>query len=68
MGISYKGWFVFNQPLGLLAALSGFVVATVETAPGGRPGRLLGIDTLIANILVKLVTIKVSTNFCFTAL
>jgi len=36
MGISYKGWFVFSQPLRLLVALSGSVVAAVETAPGGR--------------------------------
>jgi len=49
MGISHKGWFVFSQLLCLLVALSGFVVAAVRTAPGGR----LEIDTLIANILVK---------------
>ena len=34
--ISYEGWFVFSQPLRLLVVLSGFVVASVGTAPGGR--------------------------------
>jgi len=33
---SYKGWLVFTQPLRLLVALSGFVVAAIGTAPGGR--------------------------------
>jgi len=36
MGISYKEWFVFSQPLRLLVTLSGFVVETIGTAPGGR--------------------------------
>jgi len=42
MGISYKGWFVFSQPLRLLVALSlslslsVFVVAAIGTHPGGR--------------------------------
>ena len=36
MGISYKGWLVFSQPLCLLVALSGFVVAAVGTAAGGQ--------------------------------
>jgi len=30
--LSYKGWCVFS----LLVALSGFVVAAIGTAPGGR--------------------------------
>jgi len=51
MRLSYKGRFVFSQPLCLLVALSGFVVAAVRTAPGGVTVRL-GIDTLIVNILV----------------
>jgi len=36
LGISYKGWFVFSQPLPVLVADSGLVVAAVETAPGWR--------------------------------
>ena len=40
MRLSHKGWFVFIQPLRLLVALSlslsGFVVAEVGTAEGGR--------------------------------
>ena len=36
MRLSYKGWFVFSQPLRLLVALSGFLVAAIGTAPGGR--------------------------------
>jgi len=36
MRLSYKGWFVFSQPLHLLVALSGFVVAAIGTASGGR--------------------------------
>jgi len=36
MRISYRGWFVFSQPLHLLVALSAFVVAAIGTAPGGR--------------------------------
>ena len=35
MGISYKEWFVFSQPLRLLVAISGFVVAAIGTAPAG---------------------------------
>jgi len=50
MRLSYKGRFVFSQPLCLLVALSGLVLAAIGTAPGGRLS--LGIDTLIANILV----------------
>ena len=45
--LSHKGWFVFSQPLHMLVALSGFVVAAIGTAPGG-----LGMDTLIASILL----------------
>ena len=45
--------FIFSQPLRLLVAVSGFVVAAIRTAPGGRLSRWeLRIDTLIANILV----------------
>jgi len=59
MGISYKGWFVFSHPLRLLVALSVFVVAAIGTAPGGRLVSVrLGIDTLIANILVVFNTGK----------
>ena len=36
MRLSYKGWFVFSQPLRPLVALSGFVVAAIGTAPRGR--------------------------------
>jgi len=36
MEISYKGRFVFSQPLRLLVALSAFVVAAIGTAPGRR--------------------------------
>ena len=36
MEISYKGRFVFSQPLRLLVALSGFVVAAIGTAAGGQ--------------------------------
>jgi len=39
MMLSYKGWFVFSQPLRLLVALSGIVVAAIGTAPGGRLSR-----------------------------
>jgi len=35
MRLSYKGWFVFSQPLRMLVALSGFVVVEIGTAPGG---------------------------------
>jgi len=51
MRLSYKGRIVFSQPLRLLVALSGFVVAAIGTAPWRATVRL-GIDTLIANILV----------------
>jgi len=51
MMLSYKGWFVFSQPVRLLVALSGIVVVAIGTAPG-RATVPLGIDTLIANILV----------------
>jgi len=57
MRLSYKGWFVFSQPLRLLVALSGFVVAAIGTAPWRATVRL-GIDTLIANILVGFVKFK----------
>jgi len=33
--ISYKGWLVFSQPIHLLVAYFGFVVAMVGTTPGG---------------------------------
>jgi len=36
MRLSYREWFVFSQPLRLLVAVSGFVVAAMGTAPGGR--------------------------------
>jgi len=36
MRLSHKGWFVFSEPLRLLVALSGSVVAAIVTAPGGR--------------------------------
>jgi len=36
MRLSYKGWCVFSQALRLLVPLSGFVVAAIGTAPGGR--------------------------------
>jgi len=41
MGLSYKGWCGFSQPLRLLVDTlfdyrSGFVVAAIGTAPGGR--------------------------------
>jgi len=39
MMLSYKGWFVFGQPLRLLVALSGIVVATIGTALGWRLSR-----------------------------
>jgi len=35
MEISYKGWFAFSQPLRLLVAVSGFVVAAIGTDAGG---------------------------------
>jgi len=35
MRLSYKGWFVSSEPLRLLVALSGFVVAAIGTAAGG---------------------------------
>ena len=55
MGILYKGWFVFSQRLRLLVDLSEFVVAAIGTAPARRAivSVNLGIDTLIANILVS---------------
>jgi len=34
--ISYKGWFAFSQPVRLLVALCGFVVAEIGTARSGR--------------------------------
>jgi len=52
MEISYEGHFVFSPPLRLLVTLSVFVVAAVGTAPCRRATVVLGIDTLIANILV----------------
>jgi len=57
MRLSYKGWFAFSQPLRLLVALSGFVVAAIGTAPGGQLSVPLGIDTLIANILVLYIAL-----------
>jgi len=36
MRLSYKGRFVFSHSLCLLVALSGFVLAAVGTAAGGR--------------------------------
>jgi len=51
MRLSCKGWLVFSQPLRLLVGLSGFVVAAIGTAPGGRLSRW-ELHTLIANILV----------------
>jgi len=36
MRLSYKGRFVFSQPLCLLVAQSGFVLAAVGTATGWR--------------------------------
>jgi len=42
--------FIFSQPLRLLVALCGFVVARSELLQAGDCR--LGIDTLIANILV----------------
>jgi len=39
MMLSYKGWLVFSQPLRLLVALSGSVVAAIGTAPGARLSR-----------------------------
>jgi len=35
MGISSKGWLVFDQLLRLLVALSGFVVAAVKLLQAG---------------------------------
>jgi len=58
MGISYKGWFVFSQPLRLLAALSGFVVALLRRSELLHEGDCpvgnweVTTDTLIAKILV----------------
>jgi len=37
--LSYKGWVVCSEPLRLLVALSGFIVAVIGTAPGGRLSR-----------------------------
>jgi len=51
MVLSYKWWFVFNQPLRLLVALSWIVVATCGN-PIRRATVPFGIDTLIANILI----------------
>jgi len=34
--ISDEEWLVFSQPLRLLVACSGLVVAALGTAPGGR--------------------------------
>jgi len=57
--LSYKGWFVFSQPLHLLVALSlslslslDFVVAAIYRNCSRLATVRLGIDTLIANILV----------------
>jgi len=50
MRLSYKGWLIFSQPLCLLVALSGYVVAGSEQLQGVTVS--LVIDTLIANILV----------------
>jgi len=36
MRLSYKGWFLFSQPLRLFVALSGFVVAAIGTDTGRR--------------------------------
>jgi len=36
MRLSYKGWFVFSQPLRLLVVRSEFVVAAIGTAAGVR--------------------------------
>jgi len=56
MRISYKGWFVFSQALHLLVALSEFVVGAIEWNCSRWATVRLGIDTLIANILVDCVT------------
>jgi len=50
MMLLYKRRLFFSQPLRLLVAVSGILVAAIGTAP-------LGIDTLIANILVKPVSV-----------
>jgi len=34
MKLSFKGWFVFSQPLRLLVALYGFLFAAIGTAAG----------------------------------
>ena len=52
MMLSYKGWFVFSQPLRLLVGLAGIVVAAIGNC-SRRATVPLGIDTLIANILVR---------------
>jgi len=39
MMLSYKGWCVFSQPLRLLVALFGFVVAAIGTAALARLSR-----------------------------
>ena len=52
MRLSYKKRFAFSQPICLLVALSGFVLAAMEIAPGATVR--LEIDTLIVNILFKI--------------
>jgi len=39
MMLSYKGWFIFSQPLHLLVTVSGIVVAAIGTAQGRRLSR-----------------------------
>jgi len=49
-----------STPTSVGCSLSGFVVAEIRTAPGGRLVRF-GIGTLIANILVRDVTYLVTS-------
>jgi len=63
MGILCKGWLVFSQPLRLLVALPHFIVVAGWNC-SRRATVWLGIDTLIANILVFLA-VKLSTYYYY---
>jgi len=62
MRISYKGWFVFSQPLRLLVALSGFVVAAIGTAP--RRATVIA-KILVINVFLFLQSLRLSVRWRF---
>jgi len=53
MRLSHKGWLDFTQPLRLTVALSLWIGSWGDRNCSRRATVRLGIDTLIANILVN---------------